>query len=170
YTIPSGWKIMVCSPTIHLNPEKYEDPLAFNPWRWEGLVTRGWITKIEKHGCFVKFYNGVQGFASRGVGTQIYIWNLDEWGSDYCLDWSYGKDTLSEGDIFIRSRRIRMRPGQISQKVGPFGLFPPILLRSYLFGSSIEDQGSRVTGNFIVHIVNVIVHFLVAFHITCFID
>lgn len=31
----------------------------------EGLITHGWITKIEKHGCFVKFYNGVHGFASR---------------------------------------------------------------------------------------------------------
>ncbi|XP_022156044.1 rRNA biogenesis protein RRP5 isoform X2 [Momordica charantia] len=30
-----------------------------------GLVTHGWITKIEKHGCFVRFYNGVQGFAPR---------------------------------------------------------------------------------------------------------
>uniref|UniRef100_A0A7N0TNV2 rRNA biogenesis protein RRP5 n=1 Tax=Kalanchoe fedtschenkoi TaxID=63787 RepID=A0A7N0TNV2_KALFE len=30
-----------------------------------GLVTHGWITKIEKHGCFVKFYNGVQGFVPR---------------------------------------------------------------------------------------------------------
>ncbi|XP_010557958.1 PREDICTED: rRNA biogenesis protein RRP5 isoform X2 [Tarenaya hassleriana] len=31
----------------------------------EGLVTHGWITKIEKHGCFVRFYNGVHGFAPR---------------------------------------------------------------------------------------------------------
>ncbi|XP_078180965.1 RIBOSOMAL RNA PROCESSING 5 isoform X4 [Carex rostrata] len=31
----------------------------------EGLVTHGWISKIEKHGCFVKFYNGVQGFVPR---------------------------------------------------------------------------------------------------------
>lgn len=30
-----------------------------------GLVTHGWITKIEKHGCFVRFYNGVKGFVSR---------------------------------------------------------------------------------------------------------
>ncbi|GFP79860.1 protein rrp5 homolog [Phtheirospermum japonicum] len=30
-----------------------------------GLVTHGWITKIEKHGCFVRFYNGVQGLAPR---------------------------------------------------------------------------------------------------------
>ncbi|KAK6244021.1 hypothetical protein QUC31_010430 [Theobroma cacao] len=31
----------------------------------EGFITHGWITKIEKHGCFVRFYNGVQGFAPR---------------------------------------------------------------------------------------------------------
>uniref|UniRef100_A0A5B7AEH9 rRNA biogenesis protein RRP5 n=1 Tax=Davidia involucrata TaxID=16924 RepID=A0A5B7AEH9_DAVIN len=31
----------------------------------EGLITHGWITKIEKHGCFVRFYNGVQGFVPR---------------------------------------------------------------------------------------------------------
>ncbi|KAK9266592.1 hypothetical protein L1049_021657 [Liquidambar formosana] len=31
----------------------------------EGLITHGWITKIETHGCFVRFYNGVQGFAPR---------------------------------------------------------------------------------------------------------
>lgn len=31
----------------------------------EGLWTHGWITKIESHGCFVRFYNGVQGFAPR---------------------------------------------------------------------------------------------------------
>ncbi|KAL7197319.1 hypothetical protein ACSBR2_019960 [Camellia fascicularis] len=33
----------------------------------EGLIiTHGWITKIKNHGCcFVQFYNGVQGFASR---------------------------------------------------------------------------------------------------------
>ncbi|CAL5418122.1 unnamed protein product [Camellia sinensis] len=30
----------------------------------EGLITHGWITKIENHGYFVRFYNGVQGFAS----------------------------------------------------------------------------------------------------------
>ncbi|KAF9664808.1 hypothetical protein SADUNF_Sadunf16G0056600 [Salix dunnii] len=33
----------------------------------DGLITHGWITKIEKPGCFVHFYNGVQGFAPRLV-------------------------------------------------------------------------------------------------------
>ncbi|KAG2239175.1 hypothetical protein Bca52824_090035 [Brassica carinata] len=35
YTIPAGW-IFMGLPSVHFNPEKYEDPLAFNPWRWEG--------------------------------------------------------------------------------------------------------------------------------------
>lgn len=26
---------MVCPPAVHLNPANYEDPLDFNPWRWE---------------------------------------------------------------------------------------------------------------------------------------
>ncbi|GKV41870.1 hypothetical protein SLEP1_g49347 [Rubroshorea leprosula] len=38
----------------------------------DGLVTHGWITKIEKHGCFVHFYNGVQGFAPRSeLGLEL---------------------------------------------------------------------------------------------------
>ncbi|RDX98676.1 Cytochrome P450 87A3, partial [Mucuna pruriens] len=35
YTIPAGWAVMVCPPAVHLNPAKYQDPLAFNPSRWE---------------------------------------------------------------------------------------------------------------------------------------
>nr|QWK52251.1 cytochrome P450 87A2-1 [Isatis tinctoria] len=36
YTIPAGWAVMVCPPAVHLNPDKYQDPLVFNPSRWEG--------------------------------------------------------------------------------------------------------------------------------------
>ena len=35
YTIPAGWGVVVCPPAVHLNPEKYDDPLSFNPSRWE---------------------------------------------------------------------------------------------------------------------------------------
>ncbi|KAL6845670.1 hypothetical protein ACP4OV_024493 [Aristida adscensionis] len=45
-----------------------------------GLVTHGWITKIEKHGCFVKFYNGVQGFVSR---SELGLDSCDEADSVY---------------------------------------------------------------------------------------
>ncbi|PON62658.1 Cytochrome P450, E-class, group IV [Trema orientale] len=36
YTIPAGWIVMVAPSVLHLNPDKYDDPLVFNPWRWEG--------------------------------------------------------------------------------------------------------------------------------------
>ncbi|KAL5705492.1 hypothetical protein ACHQM5_023790 [Ranunculus cassubicifolius] len=36
YTIPAGWGIVVYPPAIHLNPDKYKDPLQFNPGRWKG--------------------------------------------------------------------------------------------------------------------------------------
>ncbi|CAL5362873.1 unnamed protein product [Camellia sinensis] len=46
----------------------------------EGLITHGWITKIENHGCFVRFYNGVQGFASRVKVQRLWedVWNLND--------------------------------------------------------------------------------------------
>ena len=40
----------------------------------DGLITHGWITKIEVHGCFVRFYNGVQGFAPRQVSIYLYTY------------------------------------------------------------------------------------------------
>ncbi|XP_050227313.1 cytochrome P450 87A3 isoform X2 [Mercurialis annua] len=39
YTIPANWAVIVCPPAVHLNQAKYEDPLAFNPWRWKGQET-----------------------------------------------------------------------------------------------------------------------------------
>ncbi|TVU15076.1 hypothetical protein EJB05_38578, partial [Eragrostis curvula] len=37
YTIPEGWTLMICPSAVHLNPTTYEDPNAFNPWRWKGI-------------------------------------------------------------------------------------------------------------------------------------
>ena len=35
YTIPKGWALMVVPAALQLNPSTYEDPLTFNPWRWQ---------------------------------------------------------------------------------------------------------------------------------------
>ncbi|KAL6608068.1 hypothetical protein ACP70R_041131 [Stipagrostis hirtigluma subsp. patula] len=35
YTIPAGWLVMISPMAVHLNPELFEDPLTFNPWRWQ---------------------------------------------------------------------------------------------------------------------------------------
>ncbi|KAF8081926.1 hypothetical protein N665_0856s0015 [Sinapis alba] len=40
YTIPAGWIVMVIPSVVHFNPEIYEDPFQFNPWRWEGKELR----------------------------------------------------------------------------------------------------------------------------------
>ncbi|KAJ8650177.1 hypothetical protein MRB53_003200 [Persea americana] len=58
YTIPAGWAIMVCPPAVHLNPDMYEDPLAFNPWRWEGVDTNGGSKNFMAFGGGMRFCVG----------------------------------------------------------------------------------------------------------------
>lgn len=85
------------------------------------------LKAIKEFSPFNKYLIGEKAaLFSSGTGTQIYIWNLDKWGSDYCLQWCEGLEGSSSfhhGDIFIRSRRIRSRPGQVSVKVGNLFFF-----------------------------------------------
>ncbi|CAN0905733.1 Cytochrome P450 87A3 [Linum grandiflorum] len=39
YTIPKGWTVLVIPSAIQLNSTVYEDPLSFNPSRWEVLIS-----------------------------------------------------------------------------------------------------------------------------------
>ncbi|XP_050229380.2 uncharacterized protein LOC126678530, partial [Mercurialis annua] len=80
------------------------------------------LKSIKEFSHFDKYLIGEKAgkFLDNCTGTQIYIWNLDEWGSDYCLDWTTGLNggsTFHQGDILIRSKRVRSRPGQMTQKV-----------------------------------------------------
>ncbi|PKA62430.1 hypothetical protein AXF42_Ash009316 [Apostasia shenzhenica] len=81
------------------------------------------LSAIKECSPFNEYFIGEQlgKFGENGTGTQIYIWNLDEWGSDYTLEWVGGKigDGYNQnpGDILIRSRRIKSRSGQISHEV-----------------------------------------------------
>ncbi|KAM7260544.1 hypothetical protein ACFE04_011217 [Oxalis oulophora] len=80
------------------------------------------LKAIKKFSPFDKYFIGEKTglFGENDTGTQIYIWNLDKWGTDYCLEWCDGLNggsSFHQGDILIRSKRIRSRPGQISQKV-----------------------------------------------------
>lgn len=54
----------------------------------DGLITHGWITKIEVHGCFVRFYNGVHGYAPRQVSNlSLYFYhNHSQLYFDCCLN------------------------------------------------------------------------------------
>ncbi|KAL4616431.1 hypothetical protein ACB092_07G198800 [Castanea dentata] len=54
YTIPAGWAIVVVTSALQLNPNTFEDPLAFNPWRWKDLKAND----ISKH--FMPFGGGIK--------------------------------------------------------------------------------------------------------------
>ncbi|XAR73660.1 hypothetical protein NMG60_11007701 [Bertholletia excelsa] len=79
------------------------------------------LKAIKEFSPFNKYLIGEKaGLFREGTGTQIYIWNLDKWGTDYCLEWQIGRSggsSFHQGDIFIRSKRIRSRPGQTSNMV-----------------------------------------------------
>ncbi|KAH7426432.1 hypothetical protein KP509_10G001700 [Ceratopteris richardii] len=51
-------------------------------------------------------------------GTVICIYNLDRWGSNYSLEWeTIDSEQKRKRDIWIRSRRVRMRMAQMTTKV-----------------------------------------------------
>ncbi|CAL1375426.1 unnamed protein product [Linum trigynum] len=60
YTIPAGWAVMVCPPAVHLNPTKYEDPLTFNPWRWDGQEINGATRHFMAFGGGMRFCVGTE--------------------------------------------------------------------------------------------------------------
>ncbi|KAL9241504.1 hypothetical protein vseg_015611 [Gypsophila vaccaria] len=107
------------------------------------------LEAIKEFSPFNEYLIGEKaGLFQCNTGTQIYIWNLDKWGSDYSLEWLAGipgGSSFHQGDILIRSRRVRTRPGQTSRKV-------PVdySLRAYLEVIFLEPrmkiyvQGSQV--------------------------
>ena len=80
------------------------------------------LKAIMEFSPFNKYFIGEKAglFQRKGTGTQIYVWNLDEWGSKYTLEWVNGMSggsSFHQGDIFIRSRRARSRLGQMTREV-----------------------------------------------------
>lgn len=35
YDIPAGWKVLPVFAAVHLDPALYDNPLQFNPHRWQ---------------------------------------------------------------------------------------------------------------------------------------
>ncbi|KAI3881774.1 hypothetical protein MKW92_025935 [Papaver armeniacum] len=58
YTIPAGWAVMLCLPSVHLNPSKYKDPLEFNPHRWDGVELNGGTKDYMAFGAGQRFCAG----------------------------------------------------------------------------------------------------------------
>ncbi|RZC52583.1 hypothetical protein C5167_021003 [Papaver somniferum] len=58
YTIPAGWAVMLCIPSAHLNPSTYQDPLEFNPHRWDGVELNGATKDFMAFGAGQRFCVG----------------------------------------------------------------------------------------------------------------
>ncbi|VFQ75528.1 unnamed protein product [Cuscuta campestris] len=86
------------------------------------ILAKSNLKTIKKFSPFDKYFIGEKTglFNENGTGTQIYIWNLSKWGSNYNLDWDPGMSggsSFHQGDILIHNKRIRTRPGQMTQMV-----------------------------------------------------
>ncbi|XP_042511667.1 cytochrome P450 87A3-like [Macadamia integrifolia] len=106
YTIPAGWAVMVCPPAVHLNPAKYEDPLAFNPWRWQGMELNGATKHFMAFGGGMRFCVGTE-FTK--VIMAIFL---------HCLVTKYRWKVIKGGDI-VRTPGLAFPNGfhvQLSEK------------------------------------------------------
>ncbi|KAF3678852.1 hypothetical protein FXO38_03037, partial [Capsicum annuum] len=54
FTIPAGWIVLVCPPSVHLDSNNYEDPHVFNPWRWKASVFN-----LDSHLIFFSCTNNI---------------------------------------------------------------------------------------------------------------
>ncbi|XP_056688555.1 cytochrome P450 87A3-like [Spinacia oleracea] len=106
YTIPAGWGVMVCPPAVHLNPAIYENPLDFNPSRWEG----GEINGASKH--FMAFGGGMRfcvGTDFTKVQMAVFL---------HCLVTKYRWNPVKGGNI-VRTPGLQFPDGfhvQLSEK------------------------------------------------------
>ncbi|CAI0403609.1 unnamed protein product [Linum tenue] len=66
YLIPAGWTVMVYPTAAHLNPSVYDDPLSFNPWRWETLIN---YVEMDRQGQ--KVNSGSENFMAFGGGSRF---------------------------------------------------------------------------------------------------
>ncbi|XP_059664075.1 cytochrome P450 87A3-like [Cornus florida] len=118
YTIPADWAVMVCPPAVPLNPDKYKDPLDFNPWRWK--VSR---VRMKNDGTREMELNIVsKQFMAFGGGMRFCV------GADFakvrmavflhCLVTKYRWQAIRGGDI-VRTPGLQFPNGfhvQISEK------------------------------------------------------
>ncbi|GFY92147.1 cytochrome P450, family 708, subfamily A, polypeptide 3 [Actinidia rufa] len=93
YTVPSGWLVMVSTLSTHLDPTMHEDPLSFNPWRWEGQELHAGSKNFMAFGGGVRLCVGAE-FAK--LQTAIFIHHLV---SKYRWEITGGGDTIRRPSV-----------------------------------------------------------------------
>ncbi|XWS28752.1 hypothetical protein CRYUN_Cryun25bG0098100 [Craigia yunnanensis] len=77
YTIPKGWILLVVPAALQLNPDKYEDPLTFNPSRWKNFGG----TAMAKN--FIPFGGGNRTCAGAEFSKVLMAVFLHVWVTNY---------------------------------------------------------------------------------------
>ncbi|KAH6826523.1 hypothetical protein C2S53_016880 [Perilla frutescens var. hirtella] len=106
YTIPQGWVIMIATAGLHLNPNQYEDPLKFNPWRWKNIQSNVVAKSFMPFGSGMKQCAGAE-YSKVLIATFLHV-----------LVTKYRWDLVKGGKI-VRSPIIRFPDGfhyKISEK------------------------------------------------------
>ncbi|XP_010528790.1 PREDICTED: cytochrome P450 708A2-like [Tarenaya hassleriana] len=84
YTMPAGW-IFLGIPLVHFDQETYEDPFAFNPWRWKGKDLQATLSKsFMPFGAGPTHCVGAE-FAKLAIG--VFVHHLSQYS------WSMNKET-----------------------------------------------------------------------------
>ncbi|KAM3741618.1 hypothetical protein ACB098_07G009900 [Castanea mollissima] len=108
YTIPKGWALMVVPSALQLNPSTYEDPLTFNPWRWQNISENVSAKNFIPFGAGMTSCAGAE-FSKVLMGVFFHI-----------LVTKYRMTTIKEGEV-IRSPALGFGDGfhiQFSAKHG----------------------------------------------------
>uniref|UniRef100_A0A7N2LPL0 Cytochrome P450 87A3 n=1 Tax=Quercus lobata TaxID=97700 RepID=A0A7N2LPL0_QUELO len=108
YTIPKGWALMVVPAALQLNPSTYEDPLTFNPWRWQNISANVSAKNFIPFGAGMTSCAGAE-FSKVLMGVFFHI-----------LVTKYRMTTIKEGEV-IRSPALGFGDGfhiQFSAKHG----------------------------------------------------
>ncbi|KAK1559342.1 hypothetical protein Q3G72_013471 [Acer saccharum] len=71
YTIPAGWIVLIIPSAVHFNPEKYDNPYTFNPWRWQGQELHKGSKTFMGFGCGVRLCVGAE-FAKLQMATFLH--------------------------------------------------------------------------------------------------
>ncbi|KAK8706257.1 hypothetical protein V6N13_049830 [Hibiscus sabdariffa] len=73
YTIPKGWILLISPAAIHLNPNIYEDPLAFNPSRWKNIGSNAMAKNFIPFGGGNRHCIGAD-FSKVIVAVYLHVW------------------------------------------------------------------------------------------------
>ncbi|GAY59443.1 hypothetical protein CUMW_194530 [Citrus unshiu] len=82
------------------------------------------LKSIKEFSPFNKYLIGEKAglFQDKCTGTQIYIWNLDQWGSNYCLEWDNGLNGET-GIIMGKSAHLTLGRCQLEWEQMNCGIF-----------------------------------------------